>query len=54
VYTKSGSENLNGRDHSKDLGVDRRPTLEEILKKQGGRVWTGFMWLKTETSGGIL
>jgi len=25
-----------------------------ILKKQGVRVWTGFNWLKTGSSGGLL
>jgi hypothetical protein len=32
-----------------------RPGLRcEDLKKYGGRVWIGFMWLKIGTSGGLL
>jgi hypothetical protein len=31
-------ENLKGRDHLKDLGVDGRIILEWILGKYGGRV----------------
>jgi len=23
--------------------------LERILEKQGGKIWTGFIWLRTET-----
>jgi len=34
--------------------VDRRILLEWILKKQILRVWTGFMWLRIGTYGGIL
>jgi hypothetical protein len=27
---------------------------KRILEKQDGRVWTGFIWLKTGISGGFL
>jgi hypothetical protein len=47
-------ENLKGRDHSEDLGVDRRIILKLILGKQDGEFWTGFIWLRIETSGGLL
>jgi len=47
-------ENLEVRHHSKDLGVDRRTILELILKKQARKVWTGFIWLRMGTSGGLL
>jgi hypothetical protein len=30
-----------------------RRTLEWTLKKQDMRVWTGFVWLRTGTSGGL-
>jgi hypothetical protein len=36
-------ENLTGRDHSEDLGVDERIILEWILQKYGGRLWTAFI-----------
>jgi hypothetical protein len=35
MYTEFWSENLKGRDHSKDLGIDRRITSEWILEKIG-------------------
>jgi hypothetical protein len=41
-----------GRNHAEDLGVDDN-ILEWILGKLGGKVWTGFFWLRTETSGGL-
>jgi hypothetical protein len=47
-------ECLKGRDHSEDLSVDERMTLESISVKSGVRVWTGCNWLKTGTGGGIL
>jgi hypothetical protein len=28
--------------------------LEQILRKHGGKTWTGCMWLKIGTSGGFL
>jgi hypothetical protein len=37
-----------------DLGVDRKITVEWILGKQGGRLWTGCIWLRIGTSGGPL
>jgi hypothetical protein len=36
-----------GRDHSEDLGV-------EDLGEMGRKLWTGFIWLRMETGGGIL
>jgi hypothetical protein len=33
-------KNLKGRDHSEDLGVDERITLELMLGKWAGRVWS--------------
>jgi hypothetical protein len=44
-------ENLKGSDHLEDLGVDEKIILECILGKQGGRVWTGCIWLRIGTSG---
>jgi hypothetical protein len=48
------SENLKGRDHSEDLGVDGRVIFEWILGKSSGKMWTGFIWLRIGTSGGPL
>jgi len=48
------SENLKGRDHSEDLGVDGRITLEWALGKQGGKLWTACICFRIGTSGGLL
>jgi hypothetical protein len=53
MHTEYWSENLKGRDHFEDLCIDGR-ILEWILKKLGGRVRTGFTWLRTGTSGQAL
>jgi len=37
---KSWSEKLMGRDHLEDLGMDGKVTLEWMLEKLGGRMWT--------------
>jgi hypothetical protein len=44
-------ENLKGRDHSKNLGIDGRIILEWLSGKQGGKVWTACTWLRIEASG---
>jgi hypothetical protein len=49
VYTKFQFAYLKGRDYLKDLGMD-----EWILQKWCGKVWTGFIWLRTGTSGRLL
>jgi len=36
------------------LGVDGKIILEWILGKYGGKAWSGFIWLRIETSGGLL
>jgi len=43
---------LNGRDHSRDLGVDGKLILYWILGKQVGKLWTGCIWLRVGASGG--
>jgi hypothetical protein len=39
---------------SKDHDVDGRTILEWILGKQGGKVWTGCIWLRIGSGGGFL
>jgi hypothetical protein len=52
--TKFQSENLKGRDHLEDLGVEGKILLERILGTLGGKVLAGCIWLRTGTSGGLL
>jgi hypothetical protein len=42
------------RDHAEYLGVDGKIILKWILEKWSVKVWTGCIWLKIETSGGLL
>jgi hypothetical protein len=35
-------------------GVERKIILEWILGKEGGKLWTEFIWLRIGTSGGLL
>jgi hypothetical protein len=54
THTKLWYENLKGREHSEELGVDGKTISERILEKHGGKVWTGFIWLRIGTSGELL
>jgi len=47
VHAKLWSGYLKGSDHLKDIGVER------ILEKYEN-VCTGFIWLRIESSGGLL
>jgi hypothetical protein len=40
--------------HSEGLDIDGRITLEWISEKQGEKMWTGCIWLRIGTSGGLL
>jgi hypothetical protein len=51
MHTILQFENLKGRDRLEDLGIDGKIMLECILGKQGGRMWTGFIWLRIGASG---
>jgi hypothetical protein len=54
MHTKFWSINLKGRDHAQDLDIDGKIIFEWILGKYGAKMWTGFIWLRIGTSGGIL
>jgi hypothetical protein len=45
------SENLKGRDYLEEQGIDGRMILEWVLEKEGGEFWTGFIWLRIQTTG---
>jgi hypothetical protein len=40
--------------HLKDVGVDGRIILKYILKKWVREAWTGLIWLRIGTGGGLL
>jgi hypothetical protein len=35
-------------------GVDGKIILKWVLRKYGMRLWSGFMWLRTRSNGGLL
>jgi hypothetical protein len=43
-----------GKNHSENLDIGEKKILEWILVKYGGKVWTGYIWIGTGTSGGLL
>jgi len=53
MHTKFLSENLKGRDHFEDLGMDGKITLQWVLGKQSGKIWNRFIWLRIGTNGGV-
>jgi len=48
------SGNLKGIDLLEDLDVDGTILLEWILEKEGGRLWSGYIWLRIGTRDGFL
>jgi len=47
-------EELRERDHLEDLGVDVRLILKWISKNFDGLPWTGLIWFRIGTNGGLL
>jgi hypothetical protein len=41
-------------DNLKDSGVDGRILLERIVRKQGWRMWIGFIWFRIRISDRLL
>jgi hypothetical protein len=39
---------------AEDMGVDRKIILKCILREKSEKAWTGFIWLRIGTSGGLL
>jgi hypothetical protein len=53
VHTVFWLENLKGRGHPEDLGIDGRIMLELMLGKYSEKLWTGFIWFRIGTSEGM-
>jgi len=53
VNMRNSHGSLIGKDQSKSLGVDGK-ILELILGKESGKLEIVFIWLRIETSGGLL
>jgi hypothetical protein len=51
MHTKFWLGNLKGRGYLDGVSVDRKITLEWILEKYGGKVWTGYIWPRNGTGG---
>jgi hypothetical protein len=46
--------NLSERDYFEQQGLDERIVLKWISQEVGWGIWTGFIWLRIETGGGLL
>jgi len=48
------SGEMRERNQLEDLGIDGRIILKWMLRKWGGGLWTGLIWLKIRTGGRLL
>jgi hypothetical protein len=54
IRTKFEPHNLKEADNFEYLGSPRNTVLINMLEKYGVKMWVGFIWLKTTSSGGLL
>jgi len=54
VYTGYWWGNLRGKNHVEDPGLGGRIILKLIFRKWDGGTWTGWIWLRLGTGGGLL
>jgi hypothetical protein len=50
MHTKFVSKNQNRRDHSKDLGINGKITLECISGTKGVKMWSECIWISIGTN----
>jgi hypothetical protein len=46
-------QDLIERDHLENIGIDRRIILKLKFKKVDREAWTGLIWLRIGTGGGL-
>jgi hypothetical protein len=54
VHTRFRWGKQRGTDHFEDLGLKGRIILKRVFKKERRKAWTGLIWLRMGTSGGLL
>jgi hypothetical protein len=54
VHTGFCWGHLREGDHLENPGIDGRIILKWIFKKWDGGAWTGLIWLRIRTGGGLL
>jgi hypothetical protein len=54
VHTGFWWGDLRERDHLEDLRIDWRIILKWIFKKCDGEAWSGLLWFRIGTGGGLL
>jgi hypothetical protein len=54
MHTKCWSENLKGKDHTGNVGVDGKIILKWTFETQGIKAWTGLKWLRIGPKQGLL
>jgi hypothetical protein len=54
VHTGFWWGHLREKDDLEDVGSARKMILKRILKESAGGAWTGLIWLRTGTGGGLL
>jgi hypothetical protein len=54
MHTEFWWENLREQDQLEDPGVDGMAILKRIFNKWNREAWTGLIWLRRGTSGGLL
>jgi len=54
VHTGFGLGNLRKKHHLEDPGIEGKIISRSIFRKWDGKAWTGLIWLRIRTGGGLL